>query len=76
MDPRKYSRNQMATAAKKLEEVQATPCCKNPDYEIRPEVSFLTSKTENDEMLSMDMLSVLCKNCGIIRQYDPNVIGI
>lgn len=76
MNPREYSRDQMAAAAEKLKDIQATPCCSNPNFEIRPEISLLTSKTEESEIVSMDMLSVLCKNCGNMRQYDPKVLGI
>lgn len=76
MKPHEYTRNQMADAAKKLQEVKAIPCCETPSYEIRPEVSLLTSRNSNSELGSMDMLSVLCRNCGIIRQYDPTVLGI
>ncbi|WP_156823538.1 hypothetical protein [Salinicoccus albus] len=76
MSPREYSRDQMASAAGKLKNIQASPCCNNPNFEIRPEVSLLTSRTDDSEIVSTDMLSVLCKNCGLMQQYDPKVLGI
>ncbi|SOC39037.1 hypothetical protein [Salinicoccus kekensis] len=75
MHLKQYSKSQISKASEKLESVNKTPCCETPDKEIMPEITQLIAKTDQSQIIGMDMMTIKCNHCGLVEQYDPVVLG-
>lgn len=73
---KQYSKSQMAKVTEKLEAVEKTPCCGDPDREPMLEITQLIAKTDQSQIIGMDMVTVKCNHCGLVEQYDPEILGI
>lgn len=76
MSGEKYSQQQLKEIEEKINSVERAKCCSSPRKELLPDKFVLSVASNNLPAPGIDLISVICLNCGIAEQFSPVALGI